>query len=109
MKNYFIIPIDSFVKTFSIIESGTVFEFSISSENTALSEQPINIDDIILATLGDKVYYNFVVSSSSSDHLVLKKTFEIEKSINLKLGNVGDFQTLTQEKYSDKLANIFPL
>ena len=107
MKNYFIIPIDSFVKTFSIIESGTVFEFSISSENTVLSEQPINIDDVIIATLADKVYYNFIVSSISSDHLILKNTFEIEKSINLKLGNVGDFQTLTQEQYSEICANLF--
>ena len=74
MKNYFIIPVDSFVKTFSIIESGTVFEFSISSENTVLSEQPINIDDVIIATLADKVYYNFIVSSISSDHLILKNS-----------------------------------
>jgi len=107
MKNYFIIPIDSFVDTFSRIESGKVFEFLISSENTILSEQGINIDDVILATLDNKVYYNFVVSSISADNLILKKTFEIEKTITIKLGNVGEFQILSQDQYVDICNNLF--
>ena len=107
MKNYFIIPIDSFVKTFSRIESGAVFEFSISSENTNLTDHAIKKDDIILATVVGKVYFNFIVSSIAGDSLVLKKTFEIEKSINLKLGNVGEFQILNHEQYSEICSKLF--
>ncbi len=107
MKNYFIIPIDSFVKTFSRIESGTTFEFSINSESTILSEQSINKDDVILATLDDKVYYNFIVSSINGEHILLKKTFEIEKSIDLKQGNVGEFQLIEEQQYAKICSNLF--
>lgn len=107
MKNYFIIPIDSFVKTFSRIESGTTFGFSFSSETTNLSEESIKQDDVILATLADKVYYNFNVSSISEDRVTLKKTFEIEKSINLKLGNIGEFQIIDEEQYVKICSNLF--
>lgn len=107
MRNYFIFPIDSFVKTFSRIESGAVFEFTVSAENSKLNEQVINVDDIILATMDNKVYYNLIVSSISSDFIVLKKSFEIEKSINITLGNVGELEILSQEQYDKLCSELF--
>ena len=107
MRNYFIFPIDSFVKTFSRIESGTVFEFTVSAENSMLNEQVINVDDIILATLDNKVYYNLIVSSISGDFIVFKKSFEIEKSINITLGNIGELESLSQEQYDKLCSELF--
>jgi 5-methylcytosine-specific restriction protein B len=107
MRNYFIFPIDSFVKTFSRIESGTVFEFTISTENAVLNEQVINVGDVVLATLNNKVYYNLIVSSISSDYIVFKKSFEIEKEIEINLGNLGELEIVSQENYEKICSELF--
>ena len=107
MTKYYLISINSLVTTFSRVESGKEFDFSIETENTNLKDKVIAIGDKILATIDDKVYYNFVVNDVSTDSLKLKKTFEIAKTLGVNYNTVGVFEILSKEDYVSMCANLF--
>jgi energy-coupling factor transporter ATP-binding protein EcfA2 len=107
MKKYFILSVDSLVTTFSKIESGKELEFTIKTEDTNLNEQQIGIDDIILVSLIDKVYYQFNVTAIFEDVVKLHKTFEIEKSIGKIIENNGYFTSLSKDEYLTICSKLF--
>jgi hypothetical protein len=107
MTKYYIISIDSLITTFSRVESGKEFDFSIKTENTNLEDEAIAVGDKILATIDDKVYYNFVVNEVSIGSLNLKKTFEIEKGIGLTSDKIGNFEIISQENYNSICTKLF--
>ena len=107
MTKYYLISINSLITTFSRIESGKEFDFSIETENTNLKDEVIAIGDKILATIDDKVYYNFVVNEVSKGSLKLKKTFEIEKGIGITYDKIGDFEIISQENYNSICTKLF--
>jgi DNA polymerase III delta prime subunit len=107
MTKYYIISIDSLISTFSRVESGKEFDFSIKTENTNLEDEAIAVGDKILATIDDKVYYDFVVNEVSIGSLKLKKTFEIEKGIGITYDKIGDFEIISHENYNSICTKLF--
>jgi 5-methylcytosine-specific restriction protein B len=107
MTKHYIVSIDSLITTFSRVESGKEFDFSIKTENTNLEDEAIAVGDKILATIDDKVYYNFVVNEVSIGSLNLKKTFEIEKGIGLTSDKIGNFEIISQENYNSICTKLF--
>jgi hypothetical protein len=105
MEKYFTISIDSLITTFSKIESGKEINFSVKTEQTAPNE--ISINDSIIASLDDKVYYNFIVKEINGDLIKLYKTFEIAKSINLNLETIGVFELIGKEEYESICSKLF--
>lgn len=105
MEKYFTILIDSLITTFSRIESGKEINFSVKTEQTLPND--ISINDIIIASVDDKVYYNFIVKEINGDLIKLYKTFEIAKSINLNLETIGVFELLGKEEYESICSKLF--
>ena len=107
MTKYYIISLDSLITTFSRVESGKEFDFSIKTENTNFEDEVIAVGDKILATIDDKVYYNFFVNEVSIGSLNLKKTFEIEKSIGITYDKIGYFELISQQNYNSICTKLF--
>jgi hypothetical protein len=107
MTKYYIISIDSLITTFSRVESGKDFDFSINTDETNLENEAIATDDKILATMADKVYYDFIVKDVSGNTLKLKKTFEIAKSIGLNIETIGSFEKIEIKQYEDVCSHLF--
>lgn len=107
MTKYYIISIDSLITTFSRVESGKDFDFSIKTENTNLEKEAIAVGDKILATIDDKVYYDFLVKEVSSDALKLEKAFEIAKSIGINIESIGTFEKVDKEQYENICSLLF--
>lgn len=107
MTKHYFITISSLITTFSRIESGKEFEFSISTENTNLATKFINSGDKIIATINENIYYNFVVIEVSNDLLKLKKTFEVEKSIDNFNSTIGSFELISKEDYDSICSKLF--
>lgn len=105
MEKYFTISIDSLITTFSRIESGKEINFSVKTEQTLPND--ISINDIIIASVDDKVYYNFIVKEINDDLIKLYKTFEIAKSINLNLETIGVFELIGKEEYESICSKLF--
>jgi hypothetical protein len=105
MKKYFIISIDSLITTFSKIESGKEINFIVKTEQTLPNN--ISINDIIIASVDDKVYYNFIVKEINDDLIKIYKTFEIAKSINLNLETIGVFELINKEEYESICSKLF--
>ena len=107
MTKYYIVSIDSLITTFSRIESGKEFDFTINTDNTNIKDEAIAVGDKILATIDDNVYYHFVVNEVSNDSLKLKKTFEIDKSIDVNYDTIGIFEILSKQDYDSICTNLF--
>jgi hypothetical protein len=105
MEKYYQISIDSLITTFSVIESGKEFYFNIKSEQSA--PQDITLEDKIVASVEDKVYYDFIVTEISGDKIKLKKIFEISKSINLNFETIGIFEQIDKEEYEGIIMKLF--
>ena len=105
MEKYFTISIDSLITTFSRIESGKEINFSVKTEQTLPND--ISINDTIIASVDDKVYYNFIVKEINGDLIKLYKTFEIAKSINLNLETIGVFELIGKEEYESICSKLF--
>ncbi len=105
MEKYFTISIDSLISTFSRIESGKEINFIVKTEQALPND--ISINDIIIASVDDKVYYNFIVKEINGDIIKLYKTFEIAKSIKLNLETIGVFELIDKEEYDSICSKLF--
>jgi hypothetical protein len=105
MEKYFTISIDSLVTTFSKIESGKEINFSVKTEQTV--PNTLSVNDKIIASVEDKVYYDFIVQEINGDTIKLYKTFEIAKSINLKIETIGVFEQINKEEYDTICSKLF--
>ena len=105
MEKYYQISIDSLITTFSTIESGKEFYFNIKSEQSA--PQDITVDDKIIVSVEDKVYYEFIVTEISNDTVKLRKLFEISKSINLDFQTIGVFEQVNKDEYDLICSQLF--
>ena len=93
------------ITTFSRIESGKEINFSVKTEQTLPND--ISINDTIIASVDDKVYYNFIVKEINGDLIKLYKTFEIAKCINLNLETIGVFELIGKEEYESICSKLF--
>ena len=105
MQKYYQISIDSLITTFSLIESGKEFYFNIKSEHSF--PQDITVDDKIIASVEDKVYYEFIVTEIINDTVKLRKIFEISKSINLDFQTIGVFEQVNKDEYDLICSQLF--
>ena len=105
MQKYYQISIDSLITTFSLIESGKEFYFNIKSEHSF--PQDITVDDKIIASVEDKVYYEFIVTEIINDTVKLRKLFEISKSINLDFQTIGVFEQVNKDEYDLICSQLF--
>lgn len=105
MQKYYQISIDSLITTFSLIESGKEFYFNIKSEHSF--PQDITVDDKIIASVEDKVYYEFIVTEIINDTVKLRKQFEISKSINLDFQTIGVFEQVNKDEYDLICSQLF--
>ncbi|MHA8084921.1 McrB family protein [Aquirufa antheringensis] len=107
MSKYYQISINSLVDTFSRIESGKVFDFTINTSEIVLSDFEFVKGDILIASINDEVYYNFDVVDKTSKELQLKKTFEIQKTINYSIDNRSVFEEISKNKYDLICSKLF--
>lgn len=105
MAKYFKISIDSLVTTFSKIESGKEINFNVKTDQTRSYD--ISINDNIIASIDDKVFYNFIVKEVNSDFIKLYKNFEIAKRIELNIETIGVFEEIEEEEYIDICSKLF--
>ena len=105
MEKYYQISIDSLITTFSVIESGKEFYFNIKSEQSI--PQHISVEDKIVASIEDKIYYDFIVTEISGDSIKLKKIFEISKSIDLNFETIGIFEQIDKDEYEGIIIKLF--
>ncbi|MDB3972038.1 hypothetical protein N9400_01225 [Candidatus Thioglobus sp.] len=107
MTKKFIIPINTLIDTFSKIESGKEFEFSVRSGEKYQDLNKISVGDHLIASSEGKVYYHFNVVGLDDEKIQLKKTFEIEKSINYELNEGKLFQEISDFDYNSICSQLF--
>jgi hypothetical protein len=102
---YYKINIDSLITTFSKVESGKEFNFSVKTEQT--SPNDIFPNDKIIVSAEDKVYYNFIVKGINNDTIQLYKTFEIVRSIGESMDTIGVFEEINKAEYELICSQLF--
>ena len=107
MAKYYQISVSNLVDTFSRIESGTAFDFVFSTSETVLSDLTIAKGDVLIASVNDNVYYNFDIIGRTTNELQLKKTFEIQKTINLLISDIGVFEEISENVYNSICSQLF--
>ena len=107
MAKYYQISVSQLVDTFSRIESGTAFDFIINTSETDLSDLSIAKGDVLIASVNDNVYYKFDVVGKTSNELQLKKSFEIQKTINHSINEVGFFEEISESEYNSICSQLF--
>lgn len=107
MKKYHQISISQLVDTFSRIESSQPFDFKVSTSERISNSNAISKNDIILASVNDKIYYSFIVIDKTNDELKLKKIFEIQNSINHTIDNIGIFNEISESEYNSICVSLF--
>ena len=110
MAKYYQISVSQLVDTFSRIEAGKAFDFIVNTSEGDANNSSILKDDIIIASINSNVYYSFKVVDKTIDELKLKKSFEIQKSINHMIDEIGVFEEISESEYNlicDKLFSEF--
>ncbi|PKP51522.1 MAG: hypothetical protein CVT95_00695 [Bacteroidetes bacterium HGW-Bacteroidetes-12] len=107
MAKYYQISVSQLVDTFSRIESGTAFDFIINTSETVLSDLTIAKGDVLIASVNDKIYYKFDVVEKTTNELQLKKSFEIQKTINHSINEVGVFEEISESEYNSICSRLF--
>lgn len=107
MAKYYQISVNQLVDTFSRIESGTAFDFIINTSETVLSDLTIAKGDVLIASVNDNIYYKFDVVEKTTNELQLKKSFEIQKTINHSINEVGVFEEISESEYNSICSRLF--
>lgn len=107
MAKYYQISVSQLVDTFSRIESGTAFDFIINTSETVLSNLTIAKGDVLIASVNDNIYYKFDVVEKTTNELQLKKSFEIQKTINHSINEVGVFEEISESEYNSICSRLF--
>jgi 5-methylcytosine-specific restriction protein B len=107
MAKYYQISVSQLVDTFSRIESGTAFDFIINTSETVLSDLTIAKGDVLIASVNDNIYYKFDVVEKTTNGLQLKKSFEIQKTINHSINEVGVFEEISESEYNSICSRLF--
>jgi hypothetical protein len=107
MAKYYQVSVSQLVDTFSRIESGTAFDFIINTSEAVLSDLTISKGDVLIASINDNVYYNFDVVGKTTNEIQLKKTFEIQKTINHSIGEIGVLEEITESEYNAICSKLF--
>lgn len=107
MAKYYQISVSQLVDTFSRIESGTALDFIINTSDTLLSDLTISKGDVLIASVNDNVYYNFDVVGKSTNEIQLKKTFEIQKTINHLIQGIGILEEISENEYNSICSKLF--
>lgn len=107
MAKYYQISVSQLIDTFSRIESGTTFDFIINTSETFLNDLKIDKGDILIASINDFVYYKFDVVGKETTQLQLKKSFEIQKSINYTINEIGVIEEISESEYNSICAQLF--
>ena len=98
MEKHYIISISNLVDTFSRALAGKEFDFTLSTSESSLSDSTISVDDFLLVSVDDKVYYHFKVIDKTEEEIRLKKIFEIEKTIGYTIDEEGIFKEITRQE-----------
>ena len=107
MRKYYQISVSQLVDSFSRIESGTAFDFIINTSETVFNDLKIVKGDVLIASVNDYVYYNFDVVGKSTNDIQLKKTFEIQKTINNTINEIGVLEEITEVEYDSICLRLF--
>jgi hypothetical protein len=107
MAKYYQISVSQLVDTFSRIESGIAFDFIINTSEIVLSDLTITKGDVLIASINDNVYYNFHVVGKTTNELQLKKSFEIKKTINHSISEIGVFEEISESEYNSICSQLF--
>jgi hypothetical protein len=107
MAKYYQISVSQLVDTFSRIESGKTFDFVFNTSETDISNSTIAEGDVLIASVNDNVYYNFDVVGKSTNEIQLKKTFEIQKTINHSISEIGVLEEISESKYNSICSKLF--
>lgn len=107
MAKYYQISVSQLVDTFSRIEAGKAFDFIVNTSEGDANNSSILKDDIILASINGNVYYGFIVVDKTIDELKLKKSFEIQKSINHIIDEIGVFEEISESEYNSICSQLF--
>ena len=107
MEKHYIILISKLVDTFSRVIAGKEFDFTLSTSQSSLSDSNISKNDFLIASVNDKVYYQFKVIIKTDEEIRLKKIFEIEKSIGYHIEEEGIIIEIDKEKSDFICSRLF--
>lgn len=107
MAKHYIISVSQLVNTFSRVEAGKEFDFTINTSEASLVDLTISKNDVLLASVNDSIYYKFEVIDKTENELRLKKVFEIEKSINYIIDEEGKFIEINNDEFNSICARLF--
>ena len=116
MTNYYILSINSLIKTFSEIEAGNVFNFELETQESNISFNSLSKGDYVYGFVGEPVNsikYVFEVENIISDNkLTLIKRYEVSNGVRLEYELeqkliVSKLVQIDQIKYSEIFRDLF--
>ena len=106
-NKFYILAINQLSRIFSIAQAGKEFDFTLSTNESSLSDSTICENDLLIVTSDDKLYYQFKVIDKNEEEVRLKKIFEIEKSIGYSVDEEGVIIEIDQEKFDLICSKLF--
>ena len=107
-NSHFIVEISSLSNIFSILESGSEIKYKIITPSNTSVPAEIKSGDKILVVIKDKASFNFRVEGTDPDEsLVLRKTFEVDRSSTFSFQEQGKFYPITKEEYEAICSKLF--
>jgi 5-methylcytosine-specific restriction protein B len=107
MIKYYKLSVSQLVDSFSRIESGNAFDFTINTSEIGLSGLTIANGDVLIASNSNNTYYNFEVVGLTNNELHLIKSFEIQKNINFINSEIGVFEEISESEYNSICSQLF--
>ncbi len=119
MSNYYILSVNSLIKTFSVLDAGNTINFGLTTQDDATIFSQVVTGDYILGYVGNpigKVKYVFDVSSvETSNQIELVKKIEVSEGASLEDENLeralmsSEMISITKEKFAEIMEQLLAL
>jgi hypothetical protein len=101
----FLLQISKLQNTFSKIDSGNSASLQIENGSESLLSSELGNGDKIIISLDNQVFYGLTVVTTNEETITMTKNFEIEKSIDIRLGEEGKLLKINKEEY-ESICNL---
>lgn len=119
MSNYYILSVNSLIKTFSVLDAGNTINFGLTTQDDVTIFSHVMIGDFILGYVGNpirKVKYVFEVSSVETlNQIELVKRIEVSEGAGLDDENLerelmtSEIVSITKDKYIEIIRKLIEL
>ena len=104
---YFYLQLSAIQNFFSKVDSGTDVNFQIETTNKLFDSVKIEIDDTLIISLSDRIYYGLKVINKNEISITIRKLFEVEKSIDYIDSKEGLIKEITKDEYNSICSKLF--